>query len=124
MLWCVAAVESNLSAYGQTLHIARSLIMGLADSEIQKDVLSHPDADEMDLEKLLKFIEGKESGLASQGLMSRGTSVNALKPGQRKNRNCRNCGDSHAYGREHCKATGQTCEGCGKRRSSVRSALK
>ena len=55
--------------------------MGLADSEIQKDVLSHAEADEMDLEKLLKFIEGKESGLASQGLMSGGTSVAALKKG-------------------------------------------
>ena len=35
------------------------LIMGLADLEIQKDVLSHAEADKMDLEKLLKFIEGK-----------------------------------------------------------------
>ena len=50
--------------------ILDQVIAGLADLEIQKDVLSHPDAANMNLEKLLKFVEGKESGQASQGLMS------------------------------------------------------
>ena len=43
---------------------------GLADPEIQKDVLSHVDADTMTLDKLLLFVEGKESGLSSQGLLN------------------------------------------------------
>ena len=34
---------------------------GLADLEIQKYVLSHPEAKTFNLEKLLSFIEGKES---------------------------------------------------------------
>ena len=42
-----------------------TVIAGLADVEIQRDVLSHPEAASMDLEKLLKFVEGKESGQAS-----------------------------------------------------------
>lgn len=50
--------------------ITDQVITGLADTEIQKDVLGHTDADNLDLETLLKFIEGKESGRASQGLMS------------------------------------------------------
>ena len=37
-------------------------IARLADAEIQKYVLSHPDAATMDLDKLLQFVEGKESG--------------------------------------------------------------
>ena len=46
------------------------VIIGLADTEIQRDVLSHADGDNMDLEALVRFIEGKESALTSQGLMS------------------------------------------------------
>ena len=45
-------------------------IAGLADLQIQKDVFSHPEAATMTLEKLLTFVEGKESGQARQGLMS------------------------------------------------------
>ena len=97
--------------------IMDQVITGLADSEIQRDVLSHVDGDNMDLEALVRFIEGKESALASQGLMSGSGSVSATKvahksgPGQKK---CSWCGDFHPRGREHCKAADQTCEACGK----------
>ena len=50
--------------------IQDQVIIGLADTEIQRDVLSHADGDNMDLEALVRFIEGKESALTSQGLMS------------------------------------------------------
>ena len=65
--------------------IADQVVRGTADVEIQKDVLSHVDADTWDLESLLKFIEGKESGMASQGLMSStgaNSSVAAVGGGQ------------------------------------------
>ena len=97
--------------------IQDQLTIGLADPEIQRDVLSHADGDNMNLEALVKFIEGKESALTSQGLMSGSGSVSANKtgvkagPGQGK---CRWCGEVHPRGREHCKAADQTCEACGK----------
>jgi len=50
--------------------IMDQVIAGIADLQIQKDVLSHPDAANLTLEKLLVFIEGKESGQTSLGLMS------------------------------------------------------
>ena len=53
--------------------IMDQVIAGIADHEIQKDVLSHPEAAILTLEKLLLFIEGKESGQTSQGLISGGT---------------------------------------------------
>ena len=43
------------------------VICGLTNTEIQKDVLG---SKKMNLEKLLLFDEGKESGYASQGLMT------------------------------------------------------
>ena len=89
--------------------ITDQIITGLADTEIQKDVLSHPDAATLDLEKLLQFVEGKESGQASQGLMS-GNSVGAVtKPFK-----CRFCGSSHDKGKQFCKAAGTTCDKCSK----------
>lgn len=61
--------------------IMDQLIAGLADTDIQKDVLSLTESDTWDLEKLLKYFEGKESGLASQGLMSGsgGGGISAVK---------------------------------------------
>ena len=47
--------------------IKDQVIAGIADLEIQKDVLSHPDSKTFNLEKLLSFVEGKESGMTSQG---------------------------------------------------------
>ena len=88
--------------------IMDQVIAGLADTEIQKDVLSHPDAATMDLDKLLQFVEGKESGQASQGLLS-GSVVGAVK--QMK---CRYCGSYHDKGRQFCKAAGKKCDKCGK----------
>ena len=46
------------------------VIKGLYYSEIQKDVLSQLDADTLTLDKLITFVEGKESGQASQGPVS------------------------------------------------------
>lgn len=86
------------------------LITGLADVEIQRDVLSHPDAAVMNLEKLLQFIEGKESGQESQGLLS-GHSVYEATGNPIK---CKFCGSKHSRGRKFCKAAGKTCEKCGK----------
>ena len=110
-----ADCNTNVSYTEQV--IMDQVITGLADTEIQRDVLSHADGDNMDLEALVRFIEGKESALASQGLMSGSGSVSANKvanksgPGQGK---CRWCGEAHPRGREHCKAADQTCEACGK----------
>ena len=53
--------------------IIDQVIRGLANAEIQRDVLSHLDADKLTLDKLLTFIEGKESGEASQGLLANST---------------------------------------------------
>ena len=101
--------------------IMDQLIAGLADTEIQKDVLSHTEADTWDLEKLLKYVEGKESGLASQGLMSGsgGGGVSVVNPSQHRGQGqgqpkCRNCGEKHPRGPGKCKASGVTCDHCGK----------
>ena len=58
-----------------------SHIRGSQVSLTQREVLSHTEADTWDLEKLLKYVEGKESGLASQGLMSGSGNMNVVKPG-------------------------------------------
>ena len=107
--------------------IMDQIIAGLADTEIQKDVLSHTEADTWGLEKLLKYVEGKESGLASQGLMSgSGGGVGIVNPGQHRcqgagsrgqgqgQSRCRSCGDKHPRGSGKCKASGATCDYCGK----------
>ena len=89
--------------------IMDQLIAGLADLEIQKDVLSHPEAPTLTLEKLLTFVEGKESGQASQGLMSGNLVADVTKKLK-----CRFCGDQHQRGKQFCKAAGKKCEKCGK----------
>ena len=88
----------------------------------------------MDLETLLKYIEGKESGRASHKLLSGGGSAAAVQPGQGQapgQGKCRWCGEKHPKGKEHCKAVGQTCSSCGRSdhlskvcRSSNKSAKK
>ena len=89
--------------------IMDQVIAGLAEVDIQKDVLSHPDGASMTLEKLLQFVEGKESGQASQGLMS----GNLVGEVDRKIK-CRYCDSQHPKGRMNCKADGKKCEKCGK----------
>ena len=79
--------------------IMDQVITGLADTEIQKDVLSHPDQATMNLEKLLQFVEGKESGQASQGMLS-GGSVNLVT----KPMKCRFCGSNHSSVQILCKS--------------------
>ena len=107
--------------------IMDQVIAGIADLEIQKDVLSHPDASDLCLEKLLVFIEGKESGQTSLGLISCGTvaaSSNVIeKP---KDRKCRYCGDVHELGKKNCKAAGTECSKCGRKDhfSKVRRSSK
>ena len=110
--------------------IKDQVIAGIADSEIQKDVLSHPEAKVFDLEKLLSFIEGKESGMTSQGLMS-GNKVESVTEPIKKVKNCKFCGDSHIFGKKNCKAAGKECVNCGKKdhlakvcRSSKKSEAK
>ena len=97
--------------------IMDQLIAGIADLEIQKDVLSHPEAENLNLEKLLVFVEGKESGQTSLGLISGGSTTVAAynekdKPRERK---CRFCGEVHVLGKKNCKAAGQECSKCGKK---------
>ena len=114
---CTKADCTQLVNYTEPV-IMDQLTRGLADPEIQKDVLSHTDSDTMDLETLIKYVEGKESGLASQGLMGGGALNPALGTGQgrgqQQGKRCRWCGESHPQGKEHCKAAGQTCSACGK----------
>ena len=83
--------------------------MGLANTEIQRDVLSQLDADKLTLDKLLTFIEGKESGEASQGLLANsavGVSNNAVN----LEKKCGYCGDIHKRGKKFCKAANFKCD--------------
>ena len=64
-----------------------------------------PDGSTMTLEKLLTFVEGKESGQASQGLMS-GNLVGEVD----KKVKCRYCDSQHLKGRKYCKAAGKKCK--------------
>ena len=79
-------------SYGEEV-IMDQVIRGISNPEIQKEVLSQLDTDTLILEKLLTFVEGKESRQASQGLLScRGTGGGfAVHP----NRKCSYCGDRH-----------------------------
>ena len=86
------------------------IIRGLASSDIQKDVLSHMDADSLTLETLLTFVEGKESGQASQGLLYSGAGSGNVVNTDKK---CGFCGDSHQRGRKFCKAADFKCD-CGR----------
>ena len=92
--------------------IMDQVIAGIADLEIQKDVLSHPNAKTLTLETLLVFIEGKESGQSSLNLMTGGRG--SVSAANLKEKRCRYCGDTHILGRRHCKAANHLCEKCGK----------
>ena len=95
--------------------IIDQIITGLADPEIQKDVLSLPDSDPLTLEKLMVFIEGKESGLTSQGLMfGDSAQISAQNTSSKKVNKCKWCGDSHIRGKANCKAPGHKYQKCGK----------
>ena len=93
--------------------IMDQVIAGIADQEIQRDVLSYPSAIPFTLETLLVFIEGKESGQASLNLMSGGRG--SVSAAELKEKKCRYCGDAHIMGKKHCKAAGQQCEKCGRK---------
>ena len=91
--------------------IMDQLIKGLANNEIQRDVLSHIESDKMTLETLLTFVEGKESGQASQGLMTAGYNTSGAPSYPSKS--CGFCGDNHPRGIKFCKAAKHKC-GCGR----------
>ena len=93
--------------------IKDQVIAGIADLEIQKDVLSHENVKEFTLEKLLLFIEGKEAGHASLNLMS-GQSAPEVSKVDARDKKCRYCGDNHTPGKNNCKAAGNKCEKCDK----------
>ena len=93
--------------------IMDQIIFGIADLEIQRDVLSNPDAKFFDLEKLLSYIEGKESGQASQGMMT-GVKVDAVVEKKSFNKKCKFCGDTHRWGKKNWKAAGKKYDKCGK----------
>ena len=132
----------NTSVNYQESVIHDQVVRGLSDPEIQKDVLAK--ADDMDLETLLKYIEGKESALTSQGLMSGSGTVAANQHGQGRRdqrredrrgprdkprdgqRDRQRDGQREEHGdtcpwcgepdhdKKHCKAVGTTCRSCGK----------
>ena len=64
----------------------------------------------MTLEKLLVFVEGKESGQASQGMMTGGTATGNAADQVKK---CGYCGEDHKKGIKFCKAAKVKCD-CGK----------
>ena len=105
-------VKSGATDVSYTEAIIRDqVIFGLADTEIQRDVLAHKDADKITLDKLLTLVEGKESSPTSQGLMSADGNVSAVDS---KPKYCRYCGEKHPRGKVNCKAPGHICSKCEK----------
>ena len=112
------------------------LTRGVADTEIQLDLLGHPNQN-MTLEQVFKFIEAKESGKRSANRLleqTHGATATAAasrsqyrrqqtnKSGDNKSSNldtCSYCGQrghgqksSPAYRKTHCPAYNQQCESC------------
>ena len=121
-------VGCNTDVTYQEPVVIDQVIRGLSDSEIQKDVLAR---DRTDLETLLKYVEGKESALTSQGLMSGGVAAAAnyeqrhgqqgrreqrrdQRGGQEHRDRCPNCGGQAHGSRKECKALDSECDTCGK----------
>ena len=121
-------VGCNTDVTYQEPVVIDQVIRGLSDSEIQKDVLAR---DRTDLETLLKYVEGKESALTSQGLMSGGAAAAAnyeqrhgqqgrreqrrdQRGGQEHRDRCPNCGGQAHGSRKECKALDSECDTCGK----------
>ena len=50
--------------------IKDQVIAGLYNKEIQKDLISHEECETFSLEKMLKFLEGKESGEQDASVMA------------------------------------------------------
>ena len=110
--------------------IIDQVMRGLANSEIQKDVLG---LDRMGLEKLLLHVEGKESGHASQGLLSgagggsgggTGATGGARVVNQERRRDrqqkvpqkkCTNCTNPRCKGGDRCGAREKECYTCRKK---------
>ena len=110
------------------------MIRGLANSDIQRDILSQPNNNDMDLQTVLTFVEAKESGLRSHGLLTDVTCASGLHPKmtqfQRQKRQgvdsdslkpCFFCGKTGhgprakpAIRTNKCPAWGQKCDACGK----------
>ena len=79
--------------------IKDQVISGIADHEIQKDVLSHEKIKDLSLESLLIFIEGKEAGHTSLNLMS-GQTIPEVSKVETKEKKCRYCGEVHILGKK------------------------
>ena len=110
------------------------VIRGLANSDIQRDLLSQPKSNDMDLEAVLAFVEAKESGLRSHGLLTDVACASGLHPKmtqfQRQKRQgvdsdsakpCFFCGKTGHGSRakpairaNRCPAWGKKCDACGK----------
>ena len=109
------SIKSGANDVSYTEAVIRDqVVFGLADPEIQRDVLAHEDADKITLEKLLSLVEGKMSSQTSQGLMSAESGLTArVDPKPMK---CRWCGEMHPRGKVNCKAPGHKCSKCEKTR--------
>ena len=69
------------------LVIKDQVIAGIANTEIKEAVLSHTEINDMTLDRLLVYVEGKESGKASLGQMeSRGLVAKAWARDQKGQR--------------------------------------
>ena len=123
------------------LVVKDQVIAGIANTEIKEAVLSHAEVNDMTLDKLVVFVEGKEAGKASLGQMESGGAVNKTWTREPRNQrggggkpvgasnasggsnksggdnnsgreSCRSCGRRHARG--ECRASKLDCHGCGK----------
>ena len=117
--------DTDLS-YMDTM-IRDQICRGIADPEIQKQVLGEKD---MELEALLDYISNKEKGVRSQQAVA--DEVNAARSEYQKSKHksnpdadnsaCRNCGKKGHGARpnqetrkEKCPAFDKTCDTCGKK---------
>ena len=111
------------------------LSRGIADSEIQLELLGHTEQD-MTLEQVLSFIESKEAGRRSATKLSQAQGIQAIRSAYKQSKNtaaidkkklsinrhenCGYCGKPGHTGQpakirqKLCPAYGKTCSACGK----------
>ena len=136
---CSISTCKNKTSYADKM-IAHQLVRGLADPEVQEQVLGHAATNtELDLTAISKFIEAKETGKRSTGLISAAAGLNRISDYQRGRSNTLpsrtppdppssppegNCGwcGTVGHGRrpsketreKSCKAFAASCKKCGK----------
>ena len=76
---CNFTLPIGQSDYSEKM-ILHQLICGLSDPAIQEEVLSFAatQAEEVSLDKIKMFVEGKESGKREQGLISKSATLNRM----------------------------------------------